>query len=84
MKVKSWIIDWFLKNTDHEKKIIENNFDEDYLAKSLIDSFQFISFITEIEENFHISFSNDEFQNRAFSTINGLSKIIEDKINEKV
>ena len=48
----------------------------------MIDSFKFISFITEIENFFKIKFSNDEFQNRDFASIEGLSKILSEKIHD--
>ena len=57
-----------------KKKINEN-----YFEKGWIDSLKFIDLITQIEEEFSIRFSNDEFQDRKFSTIEGLAKIIERK-----
>jgi acyl carrier protein len=83
MNVKEWLIIWFEKNSDLSKIEIEDKFSDDYLAKGWIDSFKFISFVTEIEEEFKITFSTDEFQNRAFSTLEGLDKIIEARIEKK-
>jgi len=83
MNEKEWIITWFEKNSDLTKEEIQNNASEDYLAKGWIDSFKFISFITEIEAEFKITFSTDEFQNRAFATLDGLSKIIEARIEKE-
>jgi acyl carrier protein len=84
MNLKSWIIQWFLDNSNLSGKEIEENLDENYLIKGWIDSLKFISFINDVENEFQISFSNDEFQNRKFATVNGLTKIIEDKINDKL
>lgn len=84
MNVKSDIIEWFVQNTDIERIEIEKNLNQDYLSKGWIDSLKFILFISDIETKFNISFSNDEFQDRTFSTIIGLVKIIEDKINGRV
>jgi D-alanine--poly(phosphoribitol) ligase subunit 2 len=84
MDVKAWIIEWFEKNTNLKRDDIEKNICENYLEKGWIDSFKFISFITDIEEKFNIRFSNDQFQDRSFSTIKGIVKIIEEKINGKV
>jgi len=83
MNTKDWIINWFEENTDLNKEEIEKNISENYFAKGWIDSLKFISFITDIEGNFNIRFSNEEFQNRSFSTIEGMSKIIQGKVNEK-
>lgn len=79
-----WIIDWFVKNTDLVKDEIMKNGRENYLEKGWIDSFKFISYITDIETKFNIHFSNDQFQDRNFSTIEGIIKIIEEKINDKI
>ncbi len=82
MDVKEWTIEWFSKNSDQDKKLIKENFHEDYLAKCWIDSLKFIKLITDIEDHFTIKFSNNDFQDRSFSTGDGLVKAIEDKINE--
>jgi len=81
MDFKKWILTWFVRNTDFEIDEIEQNLDEDYLLKGWIDSLKFITFISDIESEFNITFSNDEFQNSSFSTINGIVKIIEEKMN---
>jgi len=84
MNIKEWLIKWFEKNSDLIKEEIVNNVSDDYLAKGWIDSFKFVSFVTEIEEEFKITFSTDEFQNRAFATLEGLSKIIEARIEKEL
>ena len=83
MNTKNWLIEWFSKNSDQNKDIIQENLHEDYLAKCWIDSLKFIDLVTQIEEEFSIRFSNDEFQDRKFSTIEGLARIIEGKNDEK-
>jgi len=82
--IKNWIIDWFSRNSNLEKSQIEQNTNENYLLKGWIDSLKFIQLITEIEEAFNIMFSNDEFQQREFSTILGLTQVIGYRINEKI
>jgi|CXWL01.1.fsa_nt_gi acyl carrier protein len=84
MNIKNWINDWFIQNTNIQKNEIEKNTYQDYFIKGWIDSLKFILLISDMEEHFQINFSNDEFQNREFSTINGLTKIIEDKLNGKI
>lgn len=83
MDVKIWIINWFEENTNLKKDEIGNSISKNYFEMGWIDSFKFISFINDIEKKFNINFSNEEFQNRAFSNIEGLIKIIQGKINEK-
>ena len=79
--VKTWIIEWFKENT--ELKEGEMGVEDDYFEKGWIDSFKFILFIAKIEERFDIRFSNDEFQDRSFSTIEGITKIIQRAMNER-
>ena len=81
MNIKDWIINWFDNHTDILKNEIENGVLENYFEKGWIDSLQFISFITELEKKFKIKFSNEEFQNRSFTTIAGITIIIEEKMN---
>jgi len=84
MDVKTWLIGWFKKNADISEEDIGHDFNINYFEKGWIDSFKFINFITDIEENFNIRFSNNQFQDRAFSTIDGVIRLIEEKINGKI
>lgn len=79
--IKECLINWFVENSDFAKEVIENNLNENYFEQQWIDSFSFINFISDLEEKFGISFSNEEFQNREFATINGLVLIIKGKLN---
>ncbi len=81
---ESWILKWFQDNANVLENEINKDRDENYFMKGLIDSLKFISFISDIENKFNISFSNDEFQDRKFATINGIIQILEDKINESI
>lgn len=83
MDIRIWLINWFTKHTDFDGDEIEKSSKENYFECGWVDSFKFISFISEIEEHFGIYFSNDEFQNREFSTIEGLTVIIREKLDEK-
>jgi len=82
MEPKMWLINWFEKNSLTTEINMKNSLEENYFENGWIDSLKFIELITQIEEKFGIQFSNDEFQDRKFSTIDGLIKIIEKK-NEK-
>jgi len=80
--VKTWIIDWFAKNTAIDVHEIEAALDQNYFERGWIDSLKFVSFVMELEEAFGISFENHEFQNRSFATIDGLSEIIKEKLSK--
>jgi acyl carrier protein len=79
--INDWIIEWISTNSNVSKSKIVENTNANYFERQWLDSFTFINFITDIEKEFKISFSNEEFQNRDFATIDGLIKIIESKIN---
>ena len=83
MEIESWIINCLEDNAGIEKDEILKKNEENYLELGWIDSLKFISFITDIEETFKIRFSNDVFQDRDFSTVKGLSKIINGYSNEQ-
>lgn len=71
-----FIIKWFVENTNIKAEEIKDKINENYFEKGWIDSFKFISFISDLENNFNISFSDTDFQDITFSTIKGLAKII--------
>lgn len=81
--IESWLVGWFKKNSLAPISDIQELLNANYFEKGLIDSFKFITLIMAIEEEFRINFSNDEFQNRSFSTITGLTQIIADQANKK-
>ena len=83
MESKIWLIRWFEKNSLSNEINIKDNVNQNYFENGWIDSLKFIDLVTQIEEEFSIRFSNDEFQDRKFSTIEGLARIIEGKNDEK-
>ena len=84
MDIESWLVDWFIEKTGINKDEILKKLEENYLELGWIDSLKFISFITDIEEKFKVHFSNDSFQDRNFSTVKGLAKIIDGCIDGKI
>ena len=79
MDVENWLFDWFEKNTPAKKHEISKKLSENYFENGWLDSLKFIELINDVEQEFEILFSNDEFQNRKFATINGLREIITGK-----
>ncbi len=76
--VTKWIVDWFVNECGIEESQINENLDRNYFEAGFIDSFKFISLVGDVEDRFGIEFSNDQFEDRSFSSINGLAKIIEE------
>lgn len=78
--IRAWIIEWFKKETGESDDEIRGKTSQNYFENGWMDSFRFIDFITTVEEKYEISFDNDEFQDRSFSTINGVIDNIADKL----
>lgn len=76
---KGWLIDWFVRNVGLSAQEITARTQENYLEAGWIDSLKFVNFILEIEGEFGVHFSNEDFQDRAFATIDGLARCISQK-----
>ena len=67
-----WLIDYFSK-----KGTIPDNIESvNYFEAGLIDSLGVVILIEELETEFEIRFNEEHFQDRRFSTLKGLSDII--------
>lgn len=74
-RVLDWIASWFVEKSGQEQLDLENNFFElDY-----IDSFGVIELIEDLEYEFNIIFNQEDFQDRRFSSIDGLADIVVNK-----
>lgn len=81
-EAREWLVEWFDSETTVSESILREETDADYLKQGWIDSMQFIGMISSIEAEFEIEFSNDEFQDRSFATIDGLAELIVDKTSD--
>lgn len=79
-KSKEWLLGWFESNATVDRETLEQNMDVNYLDAGYIDSFVFISLIGDIEDEFGIAFDNEQFMERSFATINGLSNILDEMV----
>lgn len=79
--IKIWLEEWFSNNSSKSIDEVKAKGDENYFAEGLVDSFGFISLLSDIEEKFGVTFNNDDFLDRSFATINGLAKMINTKKN---
>ena len=67
-----WLIKWF-----GERGSLPDNFSEqNYFDLGLIDSFEVLELIDDVEGEFGIAFTDLHFQDRRFVTVSGLSEII--------
>jgi acyl carrier protein len=76
---RGWLIDWFVRNAGLSAKEIAARTKENFLQAGWIDSLKFVNFILEIEGAFGIHFSNEDFQDREFVTLDGLVRYISQK-----
>lgn len=67
-----WLKDYFSKDSE----LPEDAGSINYFEAGLIDSFGIILLVEAIEQEFGIQFTDTHFQDRRFSTINGLAEII--------
>jgi len=81
--VKEWIISWFEKHISGKAIKVRQHTDDNYFDKEWIDSLSFIAFVNDLEEEFKVRFSNDDFQDKRFSTVDGLAKLIEERMRKK-
>lgn len=75
--VENFIINYFKKQTSLETIDLQN----DYFDEKWIDSFGMIEMVEEIEKEFDIEFTQNDFKKLSFRKVNGLIDIIKDKIN---
>ncbi len=74
---KKWLIEWFVKNVKANGEKLAADSQVNYFNAGYINSFNFINLISDIEDEFDISFDNSQFLDKSFSTIDGLAAIIE-------
>ncbi len=79
--IKIWLEEWFSNNSSKAIDEIRKKSEENYFTEGLVDSFGFISLLSDIEEKYGATFNNDDFLDRSFATINGLANMINNKRN---
>lgn len=83
MNVQNWMIEWFIKNGNNERQMIEDNLNNNYVEVGLVDSFGFIQLIADVEEEFKISFNDSDFVDEKLFTIQGMcERVLERAKNE--
>lgn len=74
-----WIFEWIEKKGKLASDESPSDMEINYFEAGWIDSILFIMFLNDIEEKFGIEFYADEFLDRRFSTIKGISALIDAK-----
>ncbi|MDP2431768.1 MAG: acyl carrier protein [Pseudomonadota bacterium] len=72
----AWLFDWFRQRAAH----ITLAPDDNYFNAGAIDSFGVIELIEDMERAFSVRFSQDDFQDRRFSSVAGLAALLAEKM----
>jgi acyl carrier protein len=83
-EIKDWIINWFFFNKEITKEEFYRDSELNFFEKEYIDSMGIIDFVTDIESHFEIKFEPENFQDKKFATIDGLSEIIGNRIQNSI
>jgi len=75
-QIKHWIEQWIISRS-HSSNYSVNDYIYD---NDGIDSFSIIELIVDIEKNFAINLSEEDFKNEKFQMIIGLSEIVLEKL----
>ena len=76
MEETAWLLEWFGARGTLSGEASSDGTHVNYFEAELIDSLGVIELITDIESHFGIAFTERHFQDRRFSTVDGLAEII--------
>lgn len=79
-EVQEYIIDYLQREYSLPEDIEYETFN--FVEEGYIDSMAMVQFIVLLEDEFDISFSDDELRDCSFKTIGGLTAIVEKKMAE--
>lgn len=77
--MKEFIVDYLQREYELPEGIDIDTFN--YIESGYVDSMGLIQFIATIEDEYNITFSDEELQAPALKTIGGLVKMIEHKVH---
>lgn len=79
MDIKEWLINWFDQHSSLNAVELEAASKEDYLKKGIIDSFSFVMLVSDIDDEYEVAFTNEDFLDPRFPTIDGIAEMIEER-----
>lgn len=82
MDYLEWVINWFQEHGNASEDDLKEHLDDNFFDNGYIDSFGFIMLMGDVEEQYGVSFDNDRFQDRSFSTINGFVKGLKEEVEK--
>lgn len=82
-KIKNFIVDFFLSLEKFQGKNANEISSINITESNSLDSIEFITLISEVEENFNILFTEDDLQSELFSSINGITDLAMQRIKKQ-
>jgi acyl carrier protein len=80
LQVQDWLTSWFVARSKIGREAVEIAaialHRTDYFDAGWLTSMEVVEFVTEIEEQFAMQFSDRDLQDPRFVTINGLAELI--------
>ncbi|HZW93794.1 MAG TPA: acyl carrier protein [Candidatus Eremiobacteraceae bacterium] len=81
-----WLIDWLVTRGKIGKHALEKQPDTlretDYFEEGWLSSMEVVEFVTEIEQEFAMQFSDRDLQDPRFVTIEGITELIVDRAKQ--
>lgn len=74
-QVTHWLCEWFLSRQKF-KGAPSQLPDTNYFEAGLLTSLEVIEFVSEIENQFGVQFSDQDFQDPLFGTVTGLAELV--------
>ena len=75
-EVEEWLKDWFAKRAKIGRQAAKLCSNVDYFEAGWLTSMEVVEFVTEIEQQFGMQFSDRDLQDARFVTIAGLTELI--------
>jgi len=75
-QVQGWLENWFVSRAKIGKQVSQSLLDTDYFEAGWLTSMEVVEFVTEIEQQFGMQFSDRDLQDPRFVTIAGLAELI--------
>lgn len=76
--MEAWLTNWFMTRSKTGKDASQQSVvrNADYFAAGWLTSMEVVEFVTEIEQQFGIQFSDRDLEDQRFVTIAGLAELI--------
>jgi acyl carrier protein len=81
-QVQDWLTEWFVGRAKIGKSLPGMVQDVDYFEAGWLTSMEVVEFVTEIEQQFGMQFSDRDLQDPRFVTIAGLTELILERSTE--